>query len=208
MLSALTGRSRSQSPAPKCRERVARAPAQVAAAMKHRHVGAAEPDIVEDREPRREAEFLGDKSEAQRLRVLRAAHGLAHAVDRDRAGVGRENAHQQFDQRALAGAVLAADRADFARRAAKAKRRATRARRAKLLLRPSTVRMSITPTSSSHARKCAQPHAEERCEALRRGAPLAGYRRFAHAGSPNRHHRTRSTINRCTAPATARGSPW
>ena len=83
--------------------------------MKHRHFGAPEPDIVEHREPRREAQLLGDKPEPQCLGMLGTAHGLAHTVDRDRAGVGREDAHQRFDQRALAGAVLTADRADFAR---------------------------------------------------------------------------------------------
>ena len=98
-----------------CFEGIVRATAQVAAAVKHRNVGTPEPDVVEHGESRREAQLLGDQPKTQRLRMLGAAHGLAHTVDRDRTRVGRENAHQQFDQGALAGAVFAADRTDFAR---------------------------------------------------------------------------------------------
>jgi hypothetical protein len=96
-------------------ERLTRAAAQVATTMEHRDVGAAQPDIVENGEPRGEAELLGYETQAQSLRVLRTTNCMAYAIDRDRASVGRENAHQQFDESALAGPVLAADGADFTR---------------------------------------------------------------------------------------------
>ena len=61
-------------------ERVARAAAQGAAAVQHGDVGA-EPDIVENGKPRREAELLRHQPATQFLGMLRAADRPAHAVN-------------------------------------------------------------------------------------------------------------------------------
>ena len=99
---------------PFVKDRRLRALAQIAPAMEQRHLPVAEPDIVEHGKRGREAELLRDESDAESLRVLRVVDDRRHAVDRDRPGIGRVHAGNDLDQRALACAVLAADRADLA----------------------------------------------------------------------------------------------
>ena len=96
------------------RERALRAVAKLRASMEQRHPGAAEPDIVEHREVGREAQLLHDQRQSQRLRLLRTPHRPRDALDLYHPGIRTVDAHQEFDQRALAGAVLSANGADLA----------------------------------------------------------------------------------------------
>src|SRR6185312_12928829 len=95
-------------------EGAARRLAQMAAAMEQRDLAVAEPDIVLDRERRRERELLRDERDAKRLRLERMADVVPGAVDAHAAGIGAIDAGQKLDERALAGAVLAADRVNLA----------------------------------------------------------------------------------------------
>ena len=81
--------------------------------MKERHVAIAEPDIVEHRQRGRKAQLLGHQSDTERLRVLRVDNCGRFPIDENHAAVRRMHAGDDLDQRALARAVLAADRADF-----------------------------------------------------------------------------------------------
>jgi hypothetical protein len=51
--------------------------------MQKRHLGTAEPNVIEDRQMRSEAQFLSYQPEAEALRVLRPIHMLGMAVDND-----------------------------------------------------------------------------------------------------------------------------
>src|SRR5262245_60692895 len=62
---------------------------------------------------RREAEFLRHEAEAQALCLLRGTHDLRLTVDGDRAAIRRDQPHEDLDERALARAVLAAQRSNF-----------------------------------------------------------------------------------------------
>ena len=88
--------------------------AQLFAAMEQRHLAIAEPDIVEHGEGRGEAQLLRHQRDAEFLRVLRTGNRDRLAVDAHRAFIGRIESGDDLDQRALAGAVLAADGAHLA----------------------------------------------------------------------------------------------
>ena len=85
------------------------------AAVKQRHLAVAEPDVVQHRERRSEAQLLCHQRDAELLRVLRIADLDRLAIDADDTGIGRVHAGDDFHQRALACSVFAADRADFLR---------------------------------------------------------------------------------------------
>src|SRR5215475_6875187 len=97
-------------------QRRAGALAQVGPPVEERHFQRAEPDIVLHRQVGTEAELLRHQRDAARLRLARRRNGAGFPVHRQRAGVRPIDAGQDFHQRALARAVLAADGADFARR--------------------------------------------------------------------------------------------
>src|SRR6185437_15384059 len=86
---------------------------QAVAAVKQRHFTIAEPNVVEDRQSRREAELLRHQCDAALLRLLRARNLHRVAVERDAAPVRRIESGEDFDERALAGAILAADGTDL-----------------------------------------------------------------------------------------------
>jgi hypothetical protein len=98
------------------RERFARAAGEFASLMQQRHLHRAEPDIVLDRKVRTQAQLLCDQCDAALLRLAGRGDRTRLARDGDVAAVGAIDAGQELDQGALAGAVLAADRTNFARR--------------------------------------------------------------------------------------------
>jgi hypothetical protein len=62
---------------------------------------------------RSEAKLLRHQPEAEGLRLLRPLQVLGLAVDGDRTSVGLDDAHENLDERALPGAVFAAQGADL-----------------------------------------------------------------------------------------------
>ena len=76
----------------------------------------AEEDVVEDRQVGGERELLLDDPDAVADGVARRAMAHRLAVDEDLARVGRHRAGDDLAQRRLAGAVLAHERVDLARR--------------------------------------------------------------------------------------------
>jgi len=62
-----------------------------------------------------EAQLLRYQSEPQRLRMLGRTHCVDLTIYRNQTTVGLDDSHQNFDQRAFARAVLAADGANFTR---------------------------------------------------------------------------------------------
>jgi hypothetical protein len=98
---------------PERRQRLSCAQAQTGPPMQKRHFGTSEPDVVENRQMRGEAQLLRYQSETQALCLLRSPYGLCAAVDGDRAAVRLHDPHQNLDECALPRAVLAAQTADF-----------------------------------------------------------------------------------------------
>ena len=77
-----------------------------------RRVGAADDQVFRRGQGRHQSEVLVDHADAERLRVARIAHRDFRAVDQELAFVGRVKAHDAFDQRRLARAVLAEQRVE------------------------------------------------------------------------------------------------
>jgi len=102
-------------PGAKPLERHARSLPQCHPSMKKRDLDGTEPDVVLNREVGTQAEFLRYQRDAELLRLARIDDGDRLALDHDRPGIGRIDTGQDFDKRALAGAVLAADGVDFTR---------------------------------------------------------------------------------------------
>ena len=63
--------------------------AKLLAPVEQRHLAVAEPDVVEHRQRRREAQLLRDQRDAELLRVLRIGDFGRRAVNQDGAAVGR-----------------------------------------------------------------------------------------------------------------------
>ena len=98
MVSELTGRSRSQSPSPSVASACCARARKLRTPVQERDFGAAEPDVVENRQMRREAQLLRHQSEPEALRLLRPADRPDFAVDGDRAAVRLDDAHQNLDE--------------------------------------------------------------------------------------------------------------
>jgi hypothetical protein len=84
------------------------------AAVKQRGFAVTKPDIVEHRKRRSEAELLRHQRDAKRLGVVRVNDFGRRAVNANHPAVSRMHPGDDLDQRALARAVLAANRADLA----------------------------------------------------------------------------------------------
>jgi hypothetical protein len=82
--------------------------------VQERHSAISEPDVVVDRQMRREAQLLRDHREAKALRGLGRRDLMCLAVDPNRSAIGTMDAHEHFHQRAFARAILAAQRSDLA----------------------------------------------------------------------------------------------
>src|SRR5262249_6229855 len=95
-------------------QRVSCLAGEILAAVEERHLHGAEPDVVLDRQVGAEAELLRHQRDAALLRLARRRDRAWFAVARERAGVGAVDAGEDLHQRALAGAVLAAEGADLA----------------------------------------------------------------------------------------------
>ena len=93
-------------------------------------LGARQHEILGHGHGRDRGEVLVDHAEAERMRGARVFDRLLAVVDQDAAGIRVVIAHDAFDQRALAGAVLAQQRVEAAGRHLRATRhRARRTRR-------------------------------------------------------------------------------
>ena len=84
-------------------------------AAETRRIGAAEVEVLGDAEPRQHVQFLVQEPETEPMRVARARDRDRPAVEGDRSAVGRDDAGEDPDERALAGAVFAHQRVNFAR---------------------------------------------------------------------------------------------
>ena len=81
-----------------------------------RHVVARHHEVLGHRHARYQREVLVDHADAERVGVVRRADVSLAAADHDAAGIGLVVADQALHQRALAGAVLAQQRVEAARR--------------------------------------------------------------------------------------------
>ncbi len=79
-----------------------------------RRIGAADDQIFGGGERRHQREMLIDHADAERLSVLGIGDSYLLAIEFDLAFVGRVETHDAFDQRRLAGAVLAEQRVEGA----------------------------------------------------------------------------------------------
>ena len=80
-----------------------------------RHMVARQHEILRHRHRRHQREVLIDHAEAERMRGARIADDLLPVVDDELAGIGLVVAHDAFDERRFAGAVLAKERVERAR---------------------------------------------------------------------------------------------
>src|ERR1700722_404967 len=81
--------------------------------MKEGNALATEPDVIEDRQMRREAEFLSDQRQSQALGDVGRAYILRGAINCDSPAVRAVNPHQNLHESAFARAIFAAQRPHF-----------------------------------------------------------------------------------------------
>ena len=162
----------------------------------------------------KEQQLLIDRRDAGALGVLGRAEARRAAVDQDLAAVGLIDAGHDLDQRRLAGAVLAEQRMDLARRGRRTKRRSARARR-ETTSRCCAPRAAGRATSASGVMlppSIGRPARRRSCDARvarawrarrRRGrigdervdARQAGRRRGCRAARTSRSRRARSSLS-------------